>query len=1078
MPIYYSHTKFINGVNLTQREIDVISCIINTRGTKKIAAILSISLRTAERHIQNIMLKTRCNSQEAIKDFIEKSENFLSIKQHYFHLLIKNIFEQQLKKIAALVKSDNITCFINYEQKNDNINLLIKYLKLAGINIVNKEENKESLAPHILHILSKEPADNHSFKSATFESSQGPANIFILFDNNTKQNSLKEHSNLYVINCKDNSQYYYIFFKILSLLLPKIDISEFASELQRMSNNNRGSHVNAITTGLELVSKLTDLSAKKSAKNRVYKLQIFSNKFILISLVCLLILIIGFRVLTNSTNQISSNLSLPHNGILLKRTNAINKIESCFDKNLDKIQTIVILGTGGSGKSTLAHMFARKQDNSVIWELNAENEDSLIDSFLQLAYLLCSTSEDRQELKEIQDVEKTQERNEKIFFFVQKGLKKRPNWLLIFDNIENFKHIQRYFPYNVKACGQGRIIITTRDANIKNNSYIANDHLIQIENLSEEEKFQLFTSIIQENNSHPKSAQNQDTIIKFLEYIPSFPLDVISAGYYIKETGIAYDKYVELINSADQNLALTQENILKEVGKYYKTRYGIITLSLKQIVSKNPAFEDLLLIISLINSQNIPTDLLTVYKDFNIVNNFIIELKRLSFITDYTTTDQNKILTFSIHRIAQSIALATLINSSDLQKNKEKLTLVADSLIRYMDQKLVKYYYPEEMKIFIAHAEALLSHNSLLTKTTQANIIYNLGRYYFFLGNYAKAKEMTEQALSIYEKQLGKNSIKVAQTLIKTGRRYSEIGNYKMAKEFLTRGYLIYKNSYGDSNRETLDAKFRLAVVDINTGFYLQAQKDLEEIFELNVRHYGRDHKMTARILVMLGSVYKHLGLFEKAIASLEQGLLIYKKHYGTGHKKLAHILINLADVYKNIGLYKNAKILLQEGYSIYKKHYGNDNIKIAKTLVIWGSLYHELGAYSEAFQNLEDSLLIYKNHYGYQHHKTARVLRDLGAVFLGNGDLIKAESLFNEALAISKKATHPDQFKILELLGDLNIIKAQQSESSDQKESHMAKALLYLLQAMEIARESLPSNSYYIEKINSKILQIQPKKL
>ena len=69
------NARIINGINLTQREVDVISCIINIRGTKKIATILSISLRTVERHIHNIMLKSRCNSQEGIKDFVEKSEN-------------------------------------------------------------------------------------------------------------------------------------------------------------------------------------------------------------------------------------------------------------------------------------------------------------------------------------------------------------------------------------------------------------------------------------------------------------------------------------------------------------------------------------------------------------------------------------------------------------------------------------------------------------------------------------------------------------------------------------------------------------------------------------------------------------------------------------------------------------------------------------------------------------------------------------------------------------------------------------------------------------------------------------------
>ena len=36
----------INGVKFTHREIDVIACLLNARGTSKIASFLCIALRT------------------------------------------------------------------------------------------------------------------------------------------------------------------------------------------------------------------------------------------------------------------------------------------------------------------------------------------------------------------------------------------------------------------------------------------------------------------------------------------------------------------------------------------------------------------------------------------------------------------------------------------------------------------------------------------------------------------------------------------------------------------------------------------------------------------------------------------------------------------------------------------------------------------------------------------------------------------------------------------------------------------------------------------------------------------------
>ena len=64
----------INSIIFTPREIDIISCIIHVRGVKKIASILNISPRTVEGYIKNISMKISSNSQEGIKDFVEKSK--------------------------------------------------------------------------------------------------------------------------------------------------------------------------------------------------------------------------------------------------------------------------------------------------------------------------------------------------------------------------------------------------------------------------------------------------------------------------------------------------------------------------------------------------------------------------------------------------------------------------------------------------------------------------------------------------------------------------------------------------------------------------------------------------------------------------------------------------------------------------------------------------------------------------------------------------------------------------------------------------------------------------------------------
>ncbi|KAB2834600.1 MAG: helix-turn-helix transcriptional regulator, partial [Caedimonadaceae bacterium] len=52
---YSQDLETINGIRFTPREIDAIAFIVSGRSTKKIASFLSISPKTVDNHIHNIM---------------------------------------------------------------------------------------------------------------------------------------------------------------------------------------------------------------------------------------------------------------------------------------------------------------------------------------------------------------------------------------------------------------------------------------------------------------------------------------------------------------------------------------------------------------------------------------------------------------------------------------------------------------------------------------------------------------------------------------------------------------------------------------------------------------------------------------------------------------------------------------------------------------------------------------------------------------------------------------------------------------------------------------------------------------
>lgn len=118
----------IKNINFIPREIDVMACLLNARGTSKISSLLEIAPSTILTHIHNIMLKIGCHSREGIIDFIEHSCKTLLIKEHYRRLILENLFIKSLKEISKLQYQKRGTYLVVYWQDHNLKNIIMQYL--------------------------------------------------------------------------------------------------------------------------------------------------------------------------------------------------------------------------------------------------------------------------------------------------------------------------------------------------------------------------------------------------------------------------------------------------------------------------------------------------------------------------------------------------------------------------------------------------------------------------------------------------------------------------------------------------------------------------------------------------------------------------------------------------------------------------------------------------------------------------------------------------------------------------------------------------------------------------------------
>lgn len=1056
--IYSEHLATINDVKFTRREIDVIACLLSARGTSKIASLLSIALRTVVTHISNVMLKLGCNSREGIIDFIERSQKLSIFREFYASLITETAFEKSLREISKLKYEENPRVLIIYWEseflKDALLSRLKEHLSLAGINAEVREHQQD--------------------QTINITENQNCA-LFLLIKRRNEKEETVEFSSLPSLDLSQPKDYYLSVLQILKKLLPQNSFDNIFK--------NFIEHSNGLVASLEgrnhKNNGYRETNEASKNKNRIFHniIKILGKSpWKLVSTFLLMVVLGGgflafrFRNLpsqhslqTNTKTldhkeevSIRSDLIIPTESSLLHRPEIISHIDEKL-KGQRGIQTVALVGPGGAGKTTLSRQYAHEQNANVIWEINAETQESLRSSFQDLAEKLAITEKDKRILKEIQNINDAEERDRQAVSFVKERIRIHGNWLLVFDNAEEFSTIQPYLPQDERTWGKGKVILTTRNSNIQNNKHI-ND-IIQIEELQSDQKFSLFAKIMSQKNKNFSSLA-QVEVKAFLENIPPYPLDISVAAYYLKTTNISYKEYLENLRELKREFVVVQENLLKDAGDYTQTRYGIITLSLQRIINTNKDFRDLLLFTSLLDSQNIPTDLLRSYKNKEIVSSFIHNLKKYSLTIDSPLDSSRLISSFSIHRSTQAISLDYLIKKLKLKKTSRLMISIAKFLENYLYISINQENFLK-MKLLVSHCESFLNHKSLLSNISKSYIKSKLGCIYFYLWDYAKSKQYLEESIKHLSKVYPENSKRIAYSLMFLGNLYRGMGNYEKAMHILEQSIVIYKNDIKDVGFSR--ALGFLGIVYREMGNYEKAKALFEQQLTIIKKYFSENSIPAAAALAHLGTVHKDLGNFDEGKQFLEQSLIIYKSHSEIG---FAWVLRLLGNLYREMGDYKKAKQLIEESLIIHKKHFEENHLYIINSLIYLGIVYKDLGNFRKAKELFDQSLKVYSKNYGEQHTETARILKNIGEIYFLEGNIGTAENFINRALKIFEENNHPERYLCFESLSDIYMYKYKKSLNKSIKQ----QALNYLKQALEIIDACFPKTSSHVKRIRFKL--------
>lgn len=1040
--IYHSSLNTIKGIAFTQREIDIIACILNGKTTKRIASLLFLAPKTVENHIRNIRLKLKGEAQENIIDFIENSNKFSLVKKYYSSLMIQTEFELELKKISAMISThkENLLCLIvHHKEQKDKmtyINQLKIHLNQVGIttSIEMKEEHNAFTAftnqiqsqkvNRILYSLSEtfierlrnsDPIAQLEF-SELIQKNDENLNVmtFLLLTNNASITFPKQFNELDCIILATERNYYNLFFKILKKLWP--DPSLDGNILEFKKQRDKFCESSCYKTEI-----YENTSLQKKQKDDWFLNALSKKKWWILPItgfICLIFVYAGLSTMANRkipmplAEKIKNNSLMTDNNAITNfeakeickvpepceffsgRTDFIEKIKAILKQN----KKIVVVGYQGMGKTQVSYQYAKQNSHEYeggTYIFKADSEQSLINSIRAFAIVMGIVTQSEVYRLNDDQVKKL------IIPLLQDNLEKRKKILFIFDNVDDYDSIKDLVPIQSK---QHHLVITSCSK-----KWDAWDILELREFDQEKEEAEGFILKVLKKETH----QNAQKLASKLGY---YPLAITQAINYLKNNSmIAMDDYIKEYDSLYERRKAFLSYHSFEQNHYIKTSLTAFEISKNRLVEELADAYYLLKLCSHFSHDIIPA---SIFK--NDIKNISSVLEVINKYSMLDMININGELYLNMHNV--------LRDGIKIQTHEEKKEILIESkVLSLMDQYFIYDFWNkqniEKIRLIIPHVEYFLNYlhkkDSPLLKTHQLiNLLSKSGAYHIhcFRDTHEAIRllEKTKYLAQFIEPAPKELTNRIMEDLATS---YYYHGEYNKARQeiqlvhkrngasalsFIIEGHILYNECRYDKAQIAYEKVLKLLEQNKNLQYLALANRSLGLVFYKKAL-FSPAEQSTGYINLSKQFLEKALEI-QESFNSENLELAITKNAYGRTAIKLKEL--------------ENAEQALSEALRIAKDYCKKDEdnyemLAIKRSYGYYLCLYKK-ECFAEGIQHLKEALegkfRIYQNKPHQAVIGTIERIIEIYALHPENKELIKLIPIISQYLddwALAEKSDH-----------------------------------------------------------------------
>jgi tetratricopeptide (TPR) repeat protein len=661
---------------------------------------------------------------------------------------------------------------------------------------------------------------------------------------------------------------------------------------------------------------------------------------------------------------------------------------------------VIVHGLGGVGKSSIAREYGwrNRDDYSVVWWLNAQTEDGMIEGLLRLGAMF---------LHGLDQLADRRAAAQRVANSVLGGFHKPV--LLVFDNLEDEALMRAWLPRTARA------LATSRDT-----AWSADVTAIALRIWS------LETAIQYLRRASSRTDLDEDNARAIAETLGALPLALAHAAAALRNLQmVSPRRYLERVSE--------QLKYSPRGAEYPRSVFATFSTAIAQAEYQAAGAAAVLCFAASFAPEAIPDELFRqsialypealrpilsgsaalglryVVGDELRLDEALGTLDRLSLLT-FTRRER----TYSMHRLVQ-LAARDLVGDIALEW-REGLVAVTEAAFPE-----VEFTTWPQCERLIAHASAALGttprdSDSLLG----ASLATRCSRYLWERADIERAEELSRRALAIREQMLGPNHLDVAMSLHGLALVVFDRGRYDEAASINVRVLRIREQALGPNHPDVALSLNSLGLVYFRQARYEETEQMQTRALAIREETLGPNHPDVAAILDNIANVYRARAQHKEAEALRVRALTIREAALAPDHPDIVRSLNNLAATLVDQGHDEEAHRLLVRALAITEQSLGQDHRAVAPILNNLAEVLHHQRRYSEAEELYRRSLSIREKALGPNHPDVALGLDKLAQVHSDHSHYEEAEALLKRALLIREKSLgldHPLAKATLEAL-------------------------------------------------------------